>query len=683
MRVMPIRRTVACAAGLVFALAVPAAFSAEVVTVKSPDQRVALSVAADQGLQFSLAFDGAPVFEPSPLGLIIDNKQIGSGELTLLEQTATSVRDTYRPVVGKTSEVADHYQSLTLSYQTSDNITINLDVRAYDNGVALRYHLPAQQALDTFTIQDELTRFHFADDYLCWGLNLGEFENSHEGEFDPIRASHIREHNLFDNPLVCKTGNQQQVFALAESNVRDYAGAWFTGRGDGGLGVSVKLTPRFDNRKDGLNPSAVHVSISDEGFTTPWRVVMLGDNPGDLTESSLIETLAEPTALTDTSWIKPGKVSWDWWNDNQVVLTETAQQAGLEPGMNTETYKAYIDFAATLGLEYILIDSGWHEGAAWTSSPGSDLLKPIAAMDMPAILDYAKQHNVEVWLWVQWQQLDWQMEQALSAFEQWGVRGIKVDFMNRNDQQMVDYYHKLLTMAGKYHIMVNMHGAYAPNGLVRTYPHYLTQEGVLGAEYNKWSRRITATHNVTLPFTRMILGPIDYTPGGFRHVSPEAFPDVRRNTLPYVKTTRGQALAMFVVYDSPLQMLADSPITYSKTDGVWSQPESEWQDGLAFIRDVPVSWDETRVLEGDIGEYIVTARRKGNDWYLGAMTNEQGRKLKLPLDFLEAGRYRASIWQDGKSIDSLKYSTATLGANDKLTLQLAPSGGVVVKLKVK
>jgi alpha-glucosidase len=309
------------------------------------------------------------------------------------------------------------------------------------------------------------------------------------------------------------------------------------------------------------------------------------------------------------------------------------------------------------------------------------VLKPIPEMDMPKILNYAKSKNVGVWLWLQWQQLDWQMEEALSTYEKWGIKGIKVDFMDRSDQQMVDYYHKLLTMTGKYHIMVDLHGAYAPNGLIRTYPHFMTQEGVMGAEYNKWSSRITATHNVTLPFTRMILGPIDYTPGGFRHTTPQEFPALRRNTLPYVQTTRGQALAMFVVYDSPLQMLADSPITYSKTDGVWPQPQSEWQDGLEFIKDVPVTWDETRILQGDIGEFIVSARRSGDTWYLGAMTNESARELDIPLSFLGKGSYQASIWQDGNSVEKVTKSTAKVNAKQSIKLKLAASGGAAVVLR--
>lgn len=656
-----------------------ASVNAETFEVYSPDKRVQMTVSSDDsGLSYQLALDGNEVIADSPLGLIIDNQNIGSSALQFLSKKQKSVKDKFTLVAGRSKNIDDHYQLLILSFknQQKKELDFNLVIRVYNNGVAFRYQLPEQKNLSNFTIQNELTRFDFPKDYQCFGLNLGKFANSHEGEFDPVKASSIREHNLYDNPLVCKTGEGQTTFALAESDVKNYPGSWFTGHGDGGLGVSILLTPRFDNRADGLEKAAVKATINSE-FNTPWRVIMLGDNPGDLTESSLIALLGEPTKIKNTSWIKPGKVAWDWWNDNQVVLDDANQK----PGMNTATYKAYIDFASTLGIEYILIDAGWHEGAAWTNSPGSNVIRPIPEMNMPEILSYAKQKNVGVWIWLQWKQLDWQMEEALKTYEQWGIKGIKVDFMDRSDQEMVDYYHKLLSMTAKYHIMVDLHGAYPPNGLVRTYPHYLTQEGVLGAEYNKWSSRITATHNVTLPFTRMILGPIDYTPGGFRHASPEEFPALRRNTLPYVKTTRGQALAMYVVYDSPLQMLADSPITYSKTNGKWPQPENEWQDGLAFIKDVPVTWDETRILQGDIGQYIVSARRSGKNWYIGAMTNESAREIEISLDFLAKGKYTAEIWQDGKTISSVEKTSGQYQATDKLRLKLAASGGAVVLFK--
>ncbi len=658
------------------------AAQADTYSLKSPNSRLQVDLAnSANGLSYSVSLDGKQFIKESSLGLIINSVPIGKNEMQFIGKEDASVKESFELVAGRTKTVADHYNTYTLKFTAKDErkLNLNLVVRAYDEGVAIRYQLPNQSGLDQFTIQNELTRFIFANDYNCFGFNQGKFVHSHEGEFDAVKSSLIREHNLYDNPLVCKTGVGQTTFALAESNVRDYSGAWFTGTGSGENGVEIRLTHSVDNRPDGSNYASVRAKMPAKGFNTPWRVIMVGDSPGKLTESSLIAVLGEPTQMKDTSWIKPGKTAWDWWNDSQVVLGKGSTAA--KPGMNTDTYKAYIDFAATLGLEYILIDEGWHQGSTTTSKPGSDLLKPVPAMDMPAILKYAKDKKVGVWVWLQWKQLDWQMEEALAAYEKWGIKGIKVDFMDRSDQEMVDYFHKLLTLTAKHHIMVDLHGAYPPNGLVRTYPHYLTQEGVLGAEYNKWSSRVTATHNVTLPFTRMILGPIDYTPGGFRHTTTEEFPKLRRNTLPYVKTTRGQAVAMYVVYDSPFQMLADSPISYSKTEGAWPKPQSEWEDGLEFIKDVPVTWDETRILQGDIGQYIVSARRKGKDWYIGAMTNESGRTLTIPLSFLGKGSYKAQMWQDGKTISTLNKTDAKQTREDTLTLTLAPSGGAVAVLK--
>jgi alpha-glucosidase len=482
-----------------------------------------------------------------------------------------------------------------------------------------------------------------------------------------VRASAIRPAHLFDAPLVCKTGVKQTTFAIAEADKRNYAGAYYAGRGEGGLGVQVSLALRRSGADEASwGPPPVHANVAESALATPWRVVMLADTPGGLAASSLVETLGSPSVIGDTSWIKPGKAAWDWWNGWAVNIPNA--------GVNTATYRAYIDSAAALGLEYILIDEGWYVGASEAPLPGSDVTRPVAAVDMPAIIAYAREKGIGVWLWLQWKQLERQMEQALPLYAAWGIKGIKVDFMDRNDQEMVDFYHKLLGKAAANRLMVNLHGAYPPDGLVRTYPNYMTQEGVLGAEYNKWSKRITATHNVTLPFTRMILGPIDYTPGGFRSLPPSEFAKNIRNTKPFVQTTRGQALAMYVVYDSPLAMVADSPDAYRNADGSWA-------DGAGFLGKVPTTWDETRVIDGDIGQFIVTARRKGRDWYIGAMGNESPRRIEVPLNFVEQGvRYRAEILEDGKDVNRLAAREARVQRGGKITLSLAGSGGAVVVL---
>lgn len=656
-------------------LAVSSAFScvahAETVTIKSPDGRNVVTLDSDK-LTYAVSRSGKAIISASPLGLQLDRGQIGAGAV-MSGHTEATVKDTYDIVVGKSDTAPDHYNQSTLAFATADKkLKFNVIVRAYDHGVALRYTIPEQAGLTDFKVMTEATQFNFARDFDCWGANMGRFDTSFEAEYDRIKASGIRNFHNFMAPLVCKTGDAQTTFAIAESDVKDYPGFFLSGRGDGRLGVAVTLPPRFDNDRNFRNRKTVsaNVRMTGKGFQTPWRVVMLGNTPGELTASSLIPTLATPSQIKDTSWIKPTKTSWDWYNDWAIDVP------GAKAGINTATYKAFIDFSKEMKLDDILIDEGWSMGSDIEPNPSADVTKAKPVMDMPELLGYAKSKGVGVWLWVQWHQLDNQMDAALKQYQAWGIKGIKVDFMNRNDQEMVDWYHKVLEKAAAHKIMVDLHGAFPPTGLARTWPNYITQEGVLGAENNKWSARITATHNVTLPFTRQILGPMDYTPGGFINSTPAEFK--HRNHAPMVSTTRGHAVAMYVVYDSPFQMVADGPGAYKTADG------KGWADGAEFVQAVPTSWDETRVVAGDIGQYIVSARRKGDTWYIGAMTNEQARSLKVPLDFLGQGQgsFSATVMQDGADVSRLATSSQTVKSTQSLSLKLAPSGGAVAVIKV-
>lgn len=627
----------------------------------SPDGKVEIVVGSNAERQptYAVSFGGKPVIVPSPLGLDLDKGGRLSFNLEVKGSRQTSADSTYKLISGKVSTARDHYNELVVDLEEREGShrKLQLVFRAYDDGVAFRYRLPVQPGLEAVNILGEMTQFDFAKDFGCWGLNLGKFGTSHEGEYDPVQASKLRDNHLFEAPLVCKTGEGQAAFAITEAGVKNYAGMYLKGRSDGGLGAQVRLSPRLDEPR-----IAVKTRIGSD-VLSPWRVVMLGETPGKLIESTLITNL-NPEPGFDTSWIKPGKAAWDWWNGPSLAGVKQA-------GMNNETIKAFIDFAADAGLEYMLIDEGWYAGAGGggTVRPGVDITRSIPEIDLPMLVEYGRKKGVGLWLWLNWKALDAQMDEALELYEKLGIKGVKVDFMDRDDQQIVDWYHKVLTKAAKHKLMVNLHGAYKPTGLIRTYPHYLTQEGVLGAEYNKWSRRITATHNVTLAYTRMLLGPMDYTPGGFLNVKPEDF--TIRNAPPFVQTTRGQGLAMYVVYDSPLVMVSDSPDNY------------RGQAGLDFISRVPTTWDETRVLAGDIDEYIVIARRKGKDWYVGAMTNEAGRTVALPLNFLGKGNYTLTSWLDGEKPTALKIENRKLAAGDRtpLTITMAPSGGAALHFK--
>jgi alpha-glucosidase len=633
-----------------------AAFAAEQ-PLTSPDGALKVTVSDTDGqARYAVTYKGQALLAPSPLGLVLSAGGSLSHDLKITGAAPSTGDQTYDLVAGKTKTVRDHFNQLSIDFQEPQGAgrKLRVIVRAYDDGVAFRYVLPQQPGLDAVNIRNEETRFDFPADYRCWGLNLGKFGSSHEGEYDPIPASRIREHNLYEAPLVCQGANA--AFALAEADLKDYAGLYLTGRGDGGLGVQTKLSPRLDD------PSVAVRTRPGAEVVSPWRVVMVAPTAGKLIENTLLTTLSTPSKLTDTRWIKPGKAAWDWWNGPSVSGVPKA-------GMNDATIKRFIDFAAENGLEYMLIDDGWYRnsGGAGTVKPGADITKTIPEIDMPGLVAYAAQRKVGLWVWAHWKSMDAQMDEALALYESWGLKGIKVDFMDRDDQQMVDFYHRLLTKAGEHRLMVDLHGAEHPTGLIRTYPNYLTQEGVLGAEYNKWSRRITATHNVTLPYTRMLLGPMDYTPGGFRNTTPAAFNP--RNDLPFVQTTRGQALAMYVVFDSPFAGVSDSPDTYRDSPA-----------GLDFVRAAPTSWDETRFVTGEIGQSVVVARRKGGEWWLGAMTNEAGRTVRVPLDFLGAGTFNADIRQDGAAPTDLSASKKAVKRGEVLTLKLAPSGGAAVRL---
>jgi len=390
---------------------------------------------------------------------------------------------------------------------------------------------------------------------------------------------------------------------------------------------------------------------------------MAGPDAGRFIEANyLILNLSAPCAIADTSWIKPGKAAWDWWSGSY------ATGVAFRPGMNTATMKHYIDFAARHKFEYMLVDAGW----APMSEDGriEDILKYRPEVDVPAIIAYGKSKGVETLLWVEWQALGRHMDEAMALFEKWGAAGIKVDYMNRDDQDMVNYYEKVVKKAAEHRLTVDFHGAYKPTGLRRAYPNLLTREGVMGLEYSKWSDRITPEYDVTIPFTRMLAGPMDYTPGAMRNAAKGQFE--ARDIAPMSQGTRAHQLAMYVVYESPLVMVSDYPEAY------------EGQPGLEFIEKVPTVWDDTKVLGGKPAEFIAVARRHGDGWWIGAMTNWDARDLDLALDFLGAGEYGATVFADGADAAtvaaSLEITKKTVKAGDRLALKLAPGGGAAVIL---
>jgi len=627
---------IACA---LWVLAVTSAHAADA-TITSPDGRTALRIARD-GASFSVTRRGEAVMAASPLGLELGDAP-ALGPLELESREDLTVEHTLPLVATKAASASDHYRGATLVFrEAGGGRRVLIDARAYDDGVAFRYRLDATGPVK---LLGERTAFVPAGDPSC--LAAPSDYGAHEVSFERLRFSQLKEGSGYEVPLVCATPSGRTHYAITQAHLQDYTGASLWREG-GALRVHLSAVPG--------RQGAPFVSTS--GLTTAWRAVMMADRAGDLIESQLVGNL-NPAPQGDFAWVKPGKAAWDWWSGPlEGVKADTA------------TYKRFIDFAAEAGFPYYLMDAGWSWGATpcCEAKPSTDIARAAEGVDMPALVRYAADKGVGLLLWVHWQHLEARMDEVLDTYARWGIKGVKVDFMNRDDQQMVAFYERVAAATAQRHLLLDLHGAYVPAGLQRTYPNFITQEGVLGAEWNKMDRRITPRHNLMLPYTRMLAGPMDYTPGGFRNATPQTFE--LRAVLPQTQTTRGQALAMFVVYDSPLQMVSDDPDAYRDAPG------------FDFVRRVPTAWDETRFLQGEPGSDIVLARRQGRTWYVGAMAGDDARTERVSLRFLPPGKYRATVWQDGDTPRTLQHSERTVSRSDVLALKLAAAGGAAVILE--
>jgi alpha-glucosidase len=626
-------------------------------------------------LAYRVTFRGKVVLDWSNLGLAMEGSPVLGAAVHIESSQPSSQDQTWNPVAGKSNPIRNHYNAVTV--QTVETAAggrhLAIEVRAFDDGVAFRYDVTAQPSVQEMRISNEATQFRFTKDATTWPLILRDFQTSSEDDYHELTVSALHPEYLIALPLLVEVPGVAWV-GLTEADIDDWAGL-FVHTAPAGNILTARLAPRVEDRTaphipwpidPKAEPSMISV-VRQAPANSPWRVLMVADHPGRLVESNMVVNLNPPSAIADTSWIKPGKTSWDWWSGG------LAKGVSFRPGMNTDTMKHYIDFSSRNGFPYMLIDAGWAgrlAGAGRGSGGGADLTKTNANIDMPALLAYAKSKNVRLWLWAYWTDIDRQADEAFPLFEKWGIAGVKIDFMDRADQWMANWYRQIARKGADHHLLLDYHGAFKPDGLRRTYPNVLTREGVMGAEYNKWSARETPVHNTTLPFTRMLAGPMDYTPGGFENATKEEF--VPRNSNPMVMGTRVHQTALFVVFESPFQMVADYPGAY---DG---------QKELEFLKAVPTTWDETRVIDGRPARFITIARRSGREWYVGSITNWDPRELDLPLSFLGAGSYNAEIYADGPNAatnakDSVLQKQAVT-ASTVLKLKLAPGGGAAIRL---
>ncbi len=649
---MPSFRSLALSLALVTAATALAAPADNRLRVTSPDGQITFIFGdasitqtlqpAVSGMHYSVDFHGKWLMDEAILGLQLEGQPaLGPGMRQVSVHTGQT-DDTYTIPVGKTSSVRDHYNSALVDLEDERGRRLSLEIRAYDDGVAFRYILPAQPAFQKIRIEHELTQFNYAKDATLYPLIVDGFQSSYEDEYQARQVSGIHPDWLVALPLLGYVPGAGWV-AVTEADIDNYAGMYLR-KARGPFALHAELSPHPDQPSIAVE--------SDAPLTTPWRVLMIGDAPGRLVESNIVLNLNPPSKIADTSWILPGKSAWDWWSG------EAAPTLSVKPGMNTATMKHYIDFASASGFRYMLIDAGWAK--AVRNGPQdyaalADITQVTPEIDMPELLRYAKEKNVRIWLWAHWTSVDKYMDQAFPLFEKWGIAGVKIDFMNRDDQWMVNWYRRVAADAAAHHLMLDFHGAFKPDGLRRTWPNLVTREGVMGKEYLKWSARTTPVHNSTLPFTRMLAGPMDYTPGAFGNATRAGF--VPRNNMPMTPNTRAHELALYVILESPLQMVSDYPEHYAG------------QRDFDFIKQVPTSWDEVRVLDGLPMQNITLARRSGKDWYIGSITNWDARDKKVPLSFLGEGKYTAEIYADAPdaAIDAT-HTTFTRQSVDRTTV---------------
>jgi alpha-glucosidase len=626
-------------------------------TLRSPDRKIEIRIRTAERFVYDVLFNGTQLLQNNTLSITIDKTTLGHQPKVKAARERTINHEIVPEVPQKSARIRENYNELRLEMEGDYAVVF----RAFDEGVA--YRLETSLTGNEVKVYDEEVSLNFAGDYDAYYPKEDSFFSHNEREFLHLPLKTITPATLASLPGVVVSNGGIKI-AIAESDVEDYPGLWLRGTNQNALAATFPPYPlkeelrKNSDRDFQVTQSAAYIAVTKGTRTFPWRILGIAERDADLITNQLVYLLAKPSQIQDVSWIKPGKVAWDWYNANNLYDVD------FKAGINTQTYKYYIDFASRYGIEYVILDEGWYKLG--------NLLEVVPEIDIDELVAYGNKKNVGLILWVVWKTLDDQFETAFAQAEKWKVKGLKVDFMQRDDQLVMNFYHKVCREAARRRLLIDFHGAIRPATMTRTWPNLVNVEGVRGLEQNKWSKFANPEHNVTLPFTRMFLGPMDYTPGAMVNSGREKnFAAIFAR--PMSLGTRAHQLAMYVVYEAPLQMLADSPSHYLR------EPEV-----MEFLKAVPTVWDETKVLDAKIADYVCIARRRGREWYAGAMTDWTARTLEIDFSFLPAGRFRMVSYEDGPNAENMgndyKSTTRDINRNTKLKITLASGGGWAARI---
>ena len=637
-------------------------FATDSIAVYSPDKKIAVTVNFANKLSYSIRYLNTSLLLPSYIDLTLYNGKSLSNDLNILGTSIKSYNNNIiSPVPEKRREIEDHYDELTIQFKQPYTLLF----RVYNDGVAYRL---ITRFKDSIIIKNELAQFTFPDGKKAWvpiinpRQDADRFHTSFEENYQFKAIDSLSTESIAFSPLLTGDKNEIKV-AITESDLEDYPGMFLGGNAGHSLKGEFAPYPLEEKMTSGEFPQSIVTKRADfiaktKGSRTfPWRVLIIAPNDKDLPGNDLVYRLAPSSRLSDVAWVHPGKCTDEW------IIGINLFNVPFKTGVNTASYKYYIDFAKQFGFDRIMMDAGW--------SDYKNLFSINPDINMDTLSAYAHSRGIKISMWTLCSTLDRQLEPALEQFNKWGVDFIMTDFMDRDDQKMVNFYYRIAKACADHKIMIMFHGAYPPKGFNRTFPNAITREGVLGSEYNIWSDRATPKHDLILPFTRMLAGSMDYEPGILDNATKAQFRPIEKKVMS--QGTRCHQLAMFVVYDNPMQIFSGNP-----SQGI-KEPEF-----MQLLGSIPTTWDDTKILEAQVSDYIITARKKGDDWYIGGMTDWTDREFKLSLDFLDAGDYEATLCADGINADSFPsdyiLKTSILQKENPLMIKMASGGGFLLKL---